>query len=407
MLTVGAGALLVACAADDGAQGSSTAPVTTASSDTTATSATSATSATTGQPVDPVTPVETGSVVFTPFVRDLTNPVDLAWRSGDSTLYVVEQDGFIVPVRDGAAEAPVLDISDTVLAGGEQGLLGLAFHPTKQMAYVNYTRGNGDTVIAEYAVGADGTFDVASAREVLVVEQPYPNHNGGDLTFGPDGYMYIGTGDGGAADDPDRNGLDLSTLLAKMLRIAPSAAGNKPYTVPTDNPFVDVAGARPEIWSIGLRNPWRFNFDSSTGDLWIGDVGQGEWEEVDLARAADGGGRGVNFGWSAWEGSHRFNDDQSAGDATMPIFEYPHGDGGCSVSGGTVYRGQAIASLVGWYVFGDYCSGTVTALHAVDGILVGQVELGQIPSVSAICNGPDGELYALSLDGVLYRLDPA
>ena len=342
-------------------------------------------------------PLTADQVALPVLVEGLDNPVDLAWRRDDPTLYVVQQPGSIVPVRDGVVGEPVLDIRDSVAFGGEQGLLGLAFHPTEPLAYVNYTDNDGDTVIEEYAVADDGTFDPASARQVLTIDQPYANHNGGDVVFGPDGYLYIGMGDGGSANDPERRALNVSQLLGKILRIDPRASGDQPYTVPADNPFVGVAGARPEIWSVGVRNPWRLNFDQWTGDLWIGDVGQGSWEEIDLARAVDGGGRGVNFGWSAWEGTHRFNSDQAEDGVTMPIFEYPHGADGCSVSGGDVYRGSAVPSLVGWYVFSDYCSGIVTALQATDGALSGQLVLGQVDNVSAICTGPEGEMYVLSV----------
>ncbi|CAN0409180.1 unnamed protein product, partial [Phaeothamnion confervicola] len=191
-------------------------------------------------------------------------PVDLAIRPGDDTLYVVGQDGTVVPIRDGVAGAPVLDISEFTNAQSEQGFLGLAFHPTEPLAYVNYIDKNEDTVIDEFAVGDDGTFDPGSQRLVLKIEQPYANHNGGGLTFGPDGYLYIGTGDGGDANDPERRALNLSDLLGKMLRIDPVAADGQPYTVPDDNPFVGVSGARPEVWSVGLRNPWRFSFDRET-----------------------------------------------------------------------------------------------------------------------------------------------
>ena len=347
-------------------------------------------------------------VSFAPFVSDLANPVDLAWRAGDSALYVVLQGGTIVPVRDGVAGSPVLDLSGIIVSGGEQGLLGLAFHTTKPLAYVNYTNGDGDTVIAEYAVSSDGTFDPASARDLLTIDQPYANHNGGNLEFGPDGYLYIGMGDGGSAGDPERRALNVSELLGKMLRIDPTPDGDQPYTIPADNPFVGVDGARPEIWSVGLRNPWRFTFDSATGDLWIGDVGQGEWEEIDLARTVGGGGRGLNFGWSAFEGTHRFNDDQAADAVTMPIFEYEHGEAGCSVSGGDVYHGSEVPSLAGWYVFSDYCSGIVTALQQTDGVLTGQLVLGTVSGVSAICSGPDGQLYVLSMnDNAVYRIAAA
>ena len=362
-----------------------------------------------GTTVAPATtiPLATGAVVFTEFVVGLSTPVDIAFRPDDLTFFVAQQDGYVIPVRDGGSIAgtPVLDIHDKVSNGGEQGLLGLAFHPNEPLAYVDYTDTSGDTQIVEYAVADDGTFDVASARTVLSVDQPHANHNGGKITFGPDGLLYIGLGDGGAANDPDRRALNVSQLLGKILRIDPTATTDgQPYTVPADNPFVGVAGARPEIWSVGLRNPWRFDFDPANGDLWISDVGQNAWEEIDHAPAASGAGRGVNFGWSAFEGTHRFNDDQPADGATPPVYEYPHGDDGCSVSGGAVYRGSAVPSLVGWYVFSDYCSGKVWALQP-DGAIV---SLGGLSAVSAVADGPDGSLYVLAHgEGTLYRIDPA
>ncbi|MEQ1872508.1 MAG: PQQ-dependent sugar dehydrogenase [Ilumatobacteraceae bacterium] len=352
-------------------------------------------------PTEPTTPEVTtplaeGSVALTPFVDGFVAPVDIAWRSGDPTLYLVDQPGVISPIRDGVTGAPVLDVSDLVSFGGEQGLLGLAFHPTESLAYINYTDRSGNTVIDEFVVDANGVFDEGSRRTVITITQPYGNHNGGDLTFGPDGMLYIGMGDGGSGGDPERYSLNTGELLGKMLRIDPRAIGDQPYSVPADNPYVGVEGARPEIWSIGLRNPWRFNFDRETGDLWIGDVGQGNWEEVDVARAIDGGGRGVNFGWSALEGTHVYNADQSADGALAPIYEYSHDAGGCSVSGGTVYRGDAIPSLRGWYVFGDYCAGNVWALSATPGATASVLTFGNAGSISAIVDGPGGELYVLA-----------
>ncbi|MBI4884313.1 MAG: PQQ-dependent sugar dehydrogenase [Actinobacteria bacterium] len=353
-------------------------------------------------------PLAEGDVGLTPYVEGFSNPVDIAWRAGDPAIYIVEQSGVIKPVIDGNVGEQVLNVSDLVSFGGEQGLLGLAFDPEQPLAFINYTDRTGDTVIAEYAVGADGVFDEASRRTVITVAQPYGNHNGGDIAFGPDGLLYIGMGDGGGGGDSERHALALDDPLGKMLRIDPHFAGGHAYTVPVDNPFVTVDGARPEIWSVGLRNPWRFNFDSATGDLWIADVGQGDWEEVDVARAADGGGRGVNFGWSAFEGTHRYNGDQAPDGATPPIYEYSHGDGGCSISGGTVYRGDAIAPLHGWYVFGDYCSGNVVALNGVLGASPTVVTLGNVGSVSAISDGPDGELYILAYNsGAVLRIDAA
>ena len=396
--------VLAACGRDGDSQSFESSPKVTflTTPKTTAPDATETADSTIAATVPALTPDQ---VTFAPFVSGLSSPVDLAWREGDDALYVVLQGGSIVPVRGGVAGAPVLDIGGSITSGGEQGLLGLAFHPSAPLAYVNYTDSDGDTVIAEYAVAKDGTFEATSARELLTIEQPYANHNGGNLEFGPDGYLYIGTGDGGSGGDPERRSLNGSELLGKMLRIDPTPSGDQPYTVPADNPFIGVDGARPEIWSVGLRNPWRFTFDSATGDLWIGDVGQGEWEEINLTRAVDGGGRGMNFGWSAFEGTHRFNDDQSADGVTMPIFEFQHGPAGCSVSGGDVYHGSEVPALAGWYVFSDYCSGIVTALWQTNGTLTGQVQLGNVSAVSAICSGPDGQLYVLSLgDNTVYRI---
>jgi len=345
-------------------------------------------------------------------VAGIADATTLAVRPGDDAAYVAGRDGTIWAWRAGAEPVVVLDLTDRTEGGGEQGLLGLAFSPDGGHAYVNYTGADdgGDTHVDEFAVGADGTIDPASRREVLVVEQPYSNHNGGQLVFGPDGLLYIGLGDGGSGGDPERRALDLGELLGKILRIDPTG---DPYTVPADNPFVGTDGARPEIWSFGLRNPWRFSFDQGTGDLWIGDVGQGEWEEIDHAPATGGvgAGRGASFGWSALEGTHPYNDDQSADGAIPPIFEYSH-DEGCSVTGGEVYRGAAIPGLLGWYVFADYCGGTVWALQLLpgpDGTLTAgeRIDVGRSADVSAIETGPDGELYVLSLSQGIIPIVPA
>lgn len=361
-------------------------------------------------PPEPTTPVVTaplteGSIVLKPYSEGFSLPVDLAWRSDDPAFYIVEQDGTVERVVDGVRGEQVLDVSDLLTSGGEQGLLGLAFHPDQALAYINYSDHQGDTVVAEFAVGTDGVFDPASRRTVITIAQPYANHNGGDIAFGPDGMLYIGMGDGGSGGDPERRSLAINELLGKMLRINPLASGDQPYTVPADNPFVGVDGAAPEIWAIGLRNPWRFNFDPETGDLWIGDVGQGEWEEIDVARANEGGGRGANFGWSAFEGTHPFNSDQPTDGAVPPIHEYSHDDG-CSIAGGAVYRGDSVESLRGWYLFGDYCSGSVWGLLAVPGTAAQLITLGNAGSVSAIADGPDGELYVLGYgDGIVLRVD--
>jgi glucose/arabinose dehydrogenase len=337
-------------------------------------------------------------------IASFEQPVDLAWRTGDTTAYIVERVGRVTPLRDGVAAAAVLDITDLTEGQGERGLLGLTFSADGSLAYVNHTDNSGDTVIAEYTVAGDGSFDEASRRVLLTVDQPYANHNGGDVTIGPDGMLYIGMGDGGDGGDPQRYALNASSLLGKMLRIDPTPSADAPYTVPADNPFVGVDGARPEIWSVGLRNPWRFSFDSATGDLWIADVGQNVLEEIDVAWAADGGGRGLNFGWSAFEGTERFNDDQSPDGATPPIHEYEHGELGCSISGGAVYRGAEIPALVGWYVWGDYCSGQIQGLRVQDRALAQVLPLAVQPQNTAIRVGPDGELWAISIGGEVARI---
>jgi glucose/arabinose dehydrogenase len=339
-------------------------------------------------------------------IDGFNKPVGMSWRPTDGQIYVVEQDGRVVMLSDGRPGEVALDMTDLTNGQGERGLLGLAVNADGTLAYVNYTDNAGNTQIDEYAIAADGSFDPATRRAVLGFAQPYPNHNGGDVAFGPDHMLYIGTGDGGSGGDPDRRALDLGEWLGKMLRIDPQAGTDAGYTVPSDNPFIGVDGARPEIWSIGLRNPWRFSFDRSTGDLWIADVGQGQWEEVDVAWAADGGGRGMNFGWSAWEGNHRFNDDQSPDGVTPPIHEYEHVGADCSISGSALYRGSAIPALVGWYVFADYCSGQVRALQIADRAVAKQLSLAHAPAISAVTEGPDGELYVLSNSGPIYAVQP-
>ena len=355
----------------------------------------------------PPTPLGDPAVGLTALGR-FEKPLLLTFRPTDGLIYVVEQTGkVVIMTTEGQAGPTALDITKLTDGEGERGLLGLAITADGTLGYVDYTNNDGDTRIDEYAIRADGTFDPASRREVLGFDQPYPNHNGGDVVFGPDHMLYIGTGDGGSGGDPDRRALNLNQWLGKILRIDPHASASAPYTVPADNPFVDVDGARPEIWSIGLRNPWRFSFDRSTGDLWIADVGQGQWEEVDVAWAADGGGGGLNFGWSAFEGNHRFNSDQSPDGVTPPIHEYEHVGSDCSISGSALYRGAAIPALVGWYVFADYCSGQIRALQIADHAVVKQVSLGKAESVTAISEGPDGELYVMSGGGQVFAITPA
>lgn len=336
-------------------------------------------------------------------VATLQEPLALAARLGDPALYIAEKGGRVVAIRDGALDpTPVLDVSSEVSLGGEQGLLGLAFAPDGGYLYVNLTDVSGDTRILEYAM-VDGRADASTRREVLFVDQPYSNHNGGNLVFGPDGFLYIGLGDGGSGGDPQGNAQSLQTLLGKMLRIDPRPSSSTPYRIPPGNPFVDTLDARPEIWASGLRNPWRYSFDRSTGDLWIGDVGQSAWEEVDRQLASSGGGE--NYGWNAREGSHPYSDG-SVPDVVDPVYDYPHSSGGCVVTGGYVYRGDAIPALVGSYVFADFCLGKLEALRD-DGDEVVAADLGPtVQAVSSFGEDAKGELYVLSLTGGVYRLVP-
>jgi glucose/arabinose dehydrogenase len=270
--------------------------------------------------------------------------------------------------------------------------------------YVNFTDVDGDTRVVAYAMAGDRA-DPSSRREVLFVDQPYSNHNGGNLVFGPDGYLYIGLGDGGSGGDPHGNAQSLGTLLGKMLRIDPRPADGAPYRIPADNPFVTTPGARPEIWAYGLRNPWRYSFDRATGDLWIGDVGQSAWEEVDRQPASSTGGE--NYGWNVREGSHPYAAGGSPPGAVDPVFDYSHSDGGCVVTGGYVYRGAAIPDLVGTYVFADFCLGKIEGLR-LDGDQVVHEQLGVAAGpVSSFGEDAQGELYILSLAGGVYRLAPA
>ena len=339
-------------------------------------------------------------------VGGLEDPLDIAVRPGHpDDVYIAEQAGRVRLVRSGKLVATqVLDIAGTVTAGGEQGLLGLAFDPdpTDGRFFVYYTALDGSQVLASFrmtAADAD-VADPASKKILLTMADQYPNHNGGSLAFGPDGYLYIGTGDGGGGGDPLGSGRRLDTLLAKVLRIDVSASGSggRPYGVPADNPFVATPGALPEIWLTGLRNPWRMRFDRGTGDLWIGDVGQGSWEEIDVARAGVGG---LDFGWNLMEGFACYapaaGTDCARPGLTLPVAAYGH-DEGCSVIGGTVYRGDADPALRGWYVFGDYCSGRMWVLDPVgDGRREPVPALDSGRSISAIAEDAAGDLLVTDL----------
>jgi glucose/arabinose dehydrogenase len=332
-------------------------------------------------------------------------------NDGSGRLFVATKEGQIRILRDGVLdETPMLDIADLVSGGGEQGLLGLAVHPVfpeDPRIVVDYTDVDGDTVVASYSLDpADpDRLDPDSAVTILAVDQPFANHNGGAVAFGPDGFLYISLGDGGAGGDPLESGEHLDTLLAKILRLDIDGAASRgaPYAIPPGNPFADVAGARPEIWLTGLRNPWRIAFDRATGDLWIGDVGQSAYEEVDVAPAGVGG---LDFGWDRMEGAHCFEpaDACPTQGITLPITEYGHEDG-CTIIGGAVYRGTEQAALVGGYVFGDYCSGRLWAIAASTSDLIVPVRVGTGGSgLAAFGEDEAGELYAANLDGTISRV---
>jgi glucose/arabinose dehydrogenase len=325
---------------------------------------------------------------------------------------IAEKAGRVVHLSDTGDATVVLDIRDRVGSrGGEQGLLGLAYSPDGDHLYVDYTNRDGNTRVTEFSLGADAVPDPGSERLVLAVDQPFPNHNGGQVAFGPDGYLYVGLGDGGSQGDPQGNGQRPDRLLAKILRIdpRPSADGSAPYTIPPDNPFAsgrtpDGAAAAPEVWAYGLRNPWRFSFDRATGDLYIADVGGGLYEEVDWQ--AGGGGGGQNYGWVDVEGPRETRSGAAAG-TVLPIAFHHHDDGWCSITGGFVYRGTAIAGLAGTYVYGDFCRDQLTGFRIgpTGAVTEGPVDLGVgINNLSSLGEDLDGELYLLSLRGAVYRL---
>ena len=285
-------------------------------------------------------------------VASVDRPTDIATRAGDPALYVTEQDGRVLRILTSSGgttrASTALDLRSHTGADGERGLLGIVFHPNGRFLYVNYTDNAGDTVVVRYAMRVDGRALRSSRTVLFTLDQPYANHNGGGLSFGPGGRLFVATGDGGSAGDPDRVALDRSSLLGKIVSLDPDATG--------------TGSNDARIWSVGLRNPWRFEFDND-GNLWVADVGQNEWEEVNVVWARNGSGNGANFGWSAYEGRARYNEDQSVARHTRPVYVYAHGDAGCSISGGTRVRSPRLPALRGWYVFGDYCSGDLTALR--------------------------------------------
>lgn len=326
----------------------------------------------------------------------LERSVDLQ-PDGSGRLYILEKPGRIRLYENGQlAPAPFLDINDRVNDdSNEMGLLGLAFHPQYAQNgyfYVNYTGKGGDTFISRFQTTGNGV-DPASETILLTIKQPFPNHNGGALAFGPDGYLYIATGDGGFQGDPMGNAQSLEALLGKILRIDVDSAS--PYALPADNPFGN------EVYHYGLRNPWRISFDKATGDLYIGDVGQGEWEEIN--HVAAGSRSGLNFGWDYYEGNHEYDPQGVTGEYVFPVAEYSHTEGGCSVTGGYVYRG-AMPELNGIYFYGDYCSGYIWGLMQVNGQWQARLLFEAKVRITSFGQDESGEIYLLSDGGEVFKL---
>ena len=340
---------------------------------------------------------------WAPVVSGLQSPTDIQFPDdGSGRMFVLQQPGWIALIRDGQiSQTAFLDIESEVgSAGNEQGLLGLAFHPKfkdNPYFYINYTDTDGNTVIARFQADGDAA-NRASQKDLLHVDQPFPNHNGGVLAFGPDGYLYAGLGDGGSADDPFGNGQNKDVLLGKILRI--DVDHGDPYSIPADNPFGS------EIWDYGLRNPWRFSFDKVTGNLYIGDVGQDTWEEVDVVGAGQGG---LDFGWNYREASHIFKGSPPASlKLTYPVDEYSHASGRCSITGGFVYRGS-LPEWQGIYFYGDYCSGEIWGMMRTSDPSsktgwVSQVLFRTGGNITTFGQDPSGEIYYADRAGTIYKL---
>jgi glucose/arabinose dehydrogenase len=361
---------------------------------------------------DPVGPPVGEGARLHQVVIGLSNPLYLTAPAADPRLFIVEKSGGIRIVKDGILlQTPFLDLAPQVSAGGEQGLLGLAFDPeyaTNGRFVVHYTDLAGNTVLSRFLVSADpDRADPATEQLILTAAQPAANHNGGQVAFGPDGFLYLGLGDGGGSGDPEGRGQSLTDLLGSILRI--DVRTGAPYTVPADNPFVGNVNVLPEVWSYGLRNPWRFSFDRANGDLYIADVGETHLEEIDISTTADGAGRGANYGWSIMEGSQCFRGagcDQTG--LTLPAFEYSHQEG-CSVTGGYVYRGSSIPSLQGHYFYADFCQGWVRSFRYAGGVVTDEAQWPSLrPGGQVLSFGEDaaGELYVLQASGGVFKIVP-
>jgi hypothetical protein len=348
----------------------------------------------------------------------LNRPVFATAPDGDNRLFIVEKGGSIrILENDSLLPGDFLDIGGLASDGGEQGLLGMAFHPnysSNGLFYVSYTDNSGDSRIAEYQVSSDpDVADAGSARLIIVVNQPDTNHNGGMIAFDPAGYLMFGLGDGGGGGDPDDNGQDTDTLLGSMVRIGIDGDdfpgdSTRNYTIPADNPFVGTSGA-DEIWAYGLRNPWRFSIDEVTGQLYIADVGQSSWEEVDVAPVSSAG---LNYGWNSFEGNECFDTGDGCNESgkTFPVLEYSHSSG-CSITGGYVYRGSDFPDLAGHYFYADYCQGELLSFKYLNGVVGSQrnwtSELGGVGNVTGFGVDDSNRLYILNDGGELLRLVPS
>ncbi len=347
--------------------------------------------------------VPQSSIALQPIVKhQFSKPIFLTASPDESNrLFVVEQDGRVLIIKGiSVLPEPFLNINEKLSTGGERGLLGLAFHPSfssNGRIFVNYTRAKDRaTVIAEYHVSSNP--DQATQKEsiLLIIPQPYGNHNGGMIAFGPDGYLYIGMGDGGSGGDPNNYAQNNNELLGKFLRI--DVDQSRPYGIPSDNPFVKEEG-RSEIFAWGLRNPWRFSFDRETGELWAGDVGQNDWEEIDVIQ------KGKNYGWRLLEGKHCFNPEsgcRTTDNLVDPVTEYDHSSGQCSVTGGYVYHGTKIPALQGTYIFGDFCTGTIWGYKKE----IAQTLLTTDQQISSFGEDQGGELYVVGFGGSIFRMTP-
>ncbi|MCA9859319.1 MAG: PQQ-dependent sugar dehydrogenase [Thermomicrobiales bacterium] len=344
---------------------------------------------------------------FEPIFDGLSSPVGYVdANDGSGRFFIVEQDGRVLVSNGGELlDTPFLDIRTTISTGSEQGLLSIALDPgfgDNGRVFVSFTDTEGDSQVVRYSVRADdpNQLDPETAVTILSLDQPYPNHNGGDIVFGPDGYLYLGFGDGGSQGDPENRAQNPSELLGKILRID-VGGDQEPYGIPADNPFVDDSSFAPEVFAWGLRNPWRLSFDRETGDLWIGDVGQSAIEEIDLIPT---GTSGQNFGWNIFEGTECYAGECDESGLTMPVEQYTH-EYGCSVTGGYVYRGASIPDLVGTYLFADYCTGYLWGLVPNgDGTYTATDFIETSMNPSSFAQDASGELYILDLNGGISRV---